>query len=82
MWKYVVLFLLSNNFRVVLYDLMGVSIIDVNNFSFKRYIFFQLFVDDLLVILDEFEIESCVYVGYFILGMIGCFVFFEKLDIF
>ncbi|XP_024373001.1 karrikin insensitive 2 receptor CA isoform X2 [Physcomitrium patens] len=63
MWKYVVPSLLSNNFRVVLYDLMGASTTDANNFSFKRYTSLQSFADDLLAILDELEIESCVYLN-------------------
>lgn len=82
MWKYVVPSLLSNNFRVVLYDLMGASTTDANNFSFKRYTSLQSFADDLLAILDELEIESCVYVGHSISGMIGCLASLEKPDIF
>lgn len=68
--------------KVVFYDIMGVGIIDFDDFSFNWYLFFYVYVDDLLVILDELEIESCVYVGYFVLVMIGCLVFIEWFEIF
>lgn len=71
-----------NDFKVILYDLMGVGSINLEDFSFSWYLFLYVYVDDLLVILEELEIESCVYVGYFVLGMIGMIVLIECLEVF
>lgn len=81
MWKYLLLYLVSD-YRVLLYDLMGVGSINFKDFSFSWYLFFYVYVDDLFVILDELEIESCIFVGVFVFGMIGCFVLIEWLEVF
>lgn len=55
---------------------------DLEYFSFFWYFMFYGYVDDLLLILDEFEVELCIFVGYFVVGMVGCFVLLEWLKIF
>lgn len=82
MWKYIVPSLLNNNLRVVLYDIMGAGTTDTSNFNFNRYSSLHAYADDLLTILDELDIESCVYVGHSVSGMIGCLASIERPDIF
>lgn len=80
-WKYVLLYIM-NDYKVILYDLMGVGSIFVDDFSFNCYFLFYVYVDDLLIILDELEIKSCMYVGVFVFGMIGCLVLIEWFEVF
>lgn len=81
-WKYIVPSLLKNGMKVVLYDLMGASTTDVEDFNFNRYSSYHAFADDLLAVLAELEVERCVYVGHSMSGMIGCLASIERPEIF
>nr|6AZD_A Chain A, PpKAI2-like H [Physcomitrium patens] len=81
-WKYTVPSLVNQNFQVVLYDTMGAGSTETSDFNFKRYSSLQGHVDDLLAILDELEIENCVYVGHSMSGMIGVLASLERPDLF
>lgn len=80
-WKYV-LPCLFNDYKVILYDLMGAGSTNPDDFSFNRYSSLHAYADDLLAILDELEIESCVYVGASVSGMIGCLATIERPEVF
>lgn len=82
MWKYIVPPLLNNDMKVVLYDIMGAGTTDFDDFSFNRHSSLHAYADDLLAILDELEIESCVYVGHSVSAMIGCLASIERPEIF
>lgn len=75
-WKYVI-FYLVDEYCVILFDNMGVGIMDFEYFSFFRYLILYGYVDDFFFIFDEFEVELCIYVGYFVVGMVGCLVLLE-----
>ena len=77
-WKYIVPRLLQSNYRVILYDLMGSGATTnaAQEFRFERY------TDDLLAILDELGIGSCVYVGHSMSAMIGCLAAVERPQLF
>ena len=76
-WKYVLPTLLKD-YKVVLYDLMGAGTTNTDDFSFRRYSSLHAYADDLLGILDELGIESCIYVGHSASGMIGCLASIER----
>lgn len=76
-WKYVLPTLLKD-YKVVLYDLMGAGTTNTDDFSFRRYSSLHAYADDLLGILDELDIESCIYVGHSASGMIGCLASIER----
>nr|PNR37580.1 hypothetical protein PHYPA_020689 [Physcomitrium patens] len=45
---------------------------DPEHFSFSRYSTLHGYADDLLTILDELEVESSIYDGHSVGGMVGC----------
>lgn len=86
-WKYIVPRLLQSNYRVILYDLMGSGATNAHEFTFKRYcstssMAMHAYTDDLLAILDELRIDSCVYVGHSMSAMIGCLAAVERPQLF
>jgi pimeloyl-ACP methyl ester carboxylesterase len=80
-WKYILPYLL-NDYKVILYDMMGAGSTNPQDFSFKRYSSLHAYADDLLAILDELEIESCVFVGASVSGMIGVLASIERPEVF
>ncbi|KAJ7521319.1 hypothetical protein O6H91_19G047800 [Diphasiastrum complanatum] len=81
LWKHVVPHLVDN-YRLVLFDMMGAGTTNAEDFSFLRYSTLHAYADDLLAILDELEIESCIFVGHSVSGMVGCLASIERPDIF
>ncbi|KAI9075201.1 hypothetical protein K1719_042810 [Acacia pycnantha] len=69
-WKHLVPHLL-NDFRVVLYDNMGAGTTNPDYFDFERYSTLEGFAHDLLAILKELQINSCIFVGHSVSAMIG-----------
>ncbi|XP_024390568.1 karrikin insensitive 2 receptor CA [Physcomitrium patens] len=82
MWRYIVPSLLSNNLKIVLFDIMGAGTTDPEHFSSKSYSSLQAHADDLLAVLRELDIVSCVYVGHSMSGMIGCLASIQRPEIF
>ncbi|KAG0626039.1 hypothetical protein M758_2G098000 [Ceratodon purpureus] len=80
-WKYVMPYLV-NDYKVILYDLMGAGSTNPEDFSFNRYSSLHGYADDLLTILDELEIESCIYIGHSVSGMIGMLASIERPEVF
>ena len=69
-WRHTVP-LLEDDYTVVLFDQMGACNTDPNNFNFERYATLHAYAEDLLNILEELDIEECIYVGHSVSGMIG-----------
>jgi pimeloyl-ACP methyl ester carboxylesterase len=80
-WKYVLPYLV-NDYTVVLYDLMGAGSTNPEDFSFNRYSSLHAYADDLLTLLDDLEIERCIYVGHSLSGMIGMIASVERPEVF
>ena len=81
-WQLTVPSLLQKNLKVVVYDIMGAGSTNTDDFNFKRYSSLHAHADDLLAILDELEIESCVYVGHSMSAMVGCLASIERPEVF
>ncbi|KAJ4842021.1 putative esterase kai2, partial [Turnera subulata] len=83
-WKYVVPYLLED-YQVILYDNMGTGTTNPEYFDFIRYSSIEGYVWDLLAILEEQSIKSCIYVGHSCSAMVGAIAstirpdFFHKL---
>ena len=73
---------LAARYKLVLFDLMGAGSTDPELFSFTRYATLHAFADDLLAILEELEIERCMYVGHSVSGMIGLLASIERPQLF
>jgi pimeloyl-ACP methyl ester carboxylesterase len=70
-WQHFIPHLLDD-YRVVLFDNMGAGTTDPEYFSFSRYSTLHGYADDLLAILEELEVQSCM----------GCLASLERPDLF
>ncbi|GBG82794.1 hypothetical protein CBR_g36325 [Chara braunii] len=80
-WRHLVPHLVKH-YRVVLFDMVGAGKSDFSYFSFSRHGTLHGFADDLLNILDELEIDSCIYVGHSVSGMVGMLASIEQPQLF
>jgi len=62
---------LDRHFRVVSYDLAGAGPNGEASYDPKRHASLFGYADDLIAILDELKIGSCIYIGHSVSGMIG-----------
>lgn len=69
-WKHLVLHLVDH-YRVLLYDNMGSGPTNPDYFDFDRYATVDGYAYDLLAILEEFNIDKCIYVGHSLSSMTG-----------
>ncbi|OMP01827.1 sigma factor sigB regulation protein rsbQ [Corchorus olitorius] len=81
LWKHLVPHLVDD-FRVVLYDNMGAGTTNPEYFDFNRYATLEGYAYDLLAILEELRIESCVFVGHSVSAMIGAVASISRPDLF
>lgn len=80
-WKYLVPYLLED-YRVILYDSMGAGSTNPDYFDFERYSTIDGFAYDLLAILDELEVKSCIFIGHSVLSMAGAIASVSRPDLF
>ncbi|XP_043709839.1 probable esterase KAI2 [Telopea speciosissima] len=69
-WKHLVPHLLDDH-RVILYDNMGAGPTNPEYFDFDRYTTLEGYAYDLLTILEELQVESCIFVGHSISAIVG-----------
>lgn len=69
-WRHLVPHLVDN-YRVILYDNMGAGTTNPDYFDFERYSTLQGYAYDLLAILEEFQVHSCIFVGHSLSSMVG-----------
>ncbi|KAL3646368.1 putative esterase kai2 [Castilleja foliolosa] len=69
-WKHLVPHLVDD-YRVVMYDNMGAGTTNPDYFDFDRYSTLEGFAYDVIAILEELQISSCIYVGHSVSAMIG-----------
>lgn len=80
-WKHLVPHLLED-YRVVMYDNMGAGTTNPEYFDFNRYSTLEGYAYDLLTILEELRIDSCVYVGHSVSAMIGAIASISRPELF
>lgn len=80
-WKHLVPHLLDE-FRVVLYDNMGAGTTNPDYFDFDRYATLEGYTMDLLAILEELGVHSCVYVGHSVSAAVGALASISRPDLF
>ncbi|BAU00266.1 hypothetical protein LR48_Vigan06g028300 [Vigna angularis] len=81
LWKHFVPYLVDD-YRVVLYDNMGAGTTNPEFFDFDRYSTLEGYASDLLAILEELQVESCIFVGHSVSGMIGAIASIARPDLF
>ncbi|KAM7507160.1 hypothetical protein LguiA_017613 [Lonicera macranthoides] len=80
-WKHLVPHLVDNN-RVILYDNIGAGTTNPDYFDFGRYASLEGFAYDVIAILEELQIQSCVFVGHSVSAMIGAIASITRPDLF
>lgn len=81
LWKHLVPHLVDD-YRVVLYDNMGAGTTNPDYFDFNRYSTLEGYAFDLLAILEELQIDSCILVGHSVSAMIGAIASISRPDLF
>ena len=79
-WKHLVPHLVDD-YKVVLYDNMGAGTTNPDYFDFERYSGLEGYAYDLLAILEEMQIESCILVGHSVSAMIGAVASISRPDL-
>ncbi|XP_028796349.1 probable esterase KAI2 [Neltuma alba] len=80
-WKHLVPHLVDE-FRVVLYDNMGAGTTNPDYFDFERYSTLEGYAYDLIAILEELHIDSCIFIGHSVSAMIGAIASITRPDLF
>jgi len=80
-WKHLVPHLVAD-YRVVLFDTMGAGPTNPDYFDFARYATLEGYALDLLAILQELGVESCIYVGHSVSAVIGALASISRPDLF
>ncbi|MBA0608362.1 hypothetical protein Godav_020593 [Gossypium davidsonii] len=80
-WKHLVPHLVDD-FRVVLYDNMGAGTTNPEYFDFNRYATLEGYAYDLLAILEEIHVDSCIFVGHSVSAMVGAVASISRPDLF
>ncbi|KAF7048764.1 hypothetical protein CFC21_057457 [Triticum aestivum] len=80
-WKHLVPHLVAD-YRVVLFDTMGAGPTNPDYFDFSRYATLEGYALDLLAILEELGIASCIYVGHSVSAVIGVLASISRPDLF
>ncbi|KAK9049259.1 hypothetical protein SSX86_031773 [Deinandra increscens subsp. villosa] len=81
-WKHLVPHLVEDNYKVVLYDNMGAGTTNPEYFDFDRYATLEGFAYDVIGMLEELAISSCVFVGHSVSAMIGAVASITRPDLF
>lgn len=79
-WRYLVPHL--EDYRVILYDNMGAGTTNPDFYDFSRYSTIEGFVYDLLAILEELQVLSCIFIGHSFSGMVGAIASISRPDLF
>ncbi|KAM1810774.1 hypothetical protein ACFX1Q_027445 [Malus domestica] len=80
-WKYLVPHLVDDN-RVIMYDNMGAGTTNPEYFDFERYSTLEGYTYDLLAILEELHVKSCIFVGHSSSAMVGAIAAVTRPDLF
>ncbi|KAH7845822.1 hypothetical protein Vadar_006454 [Vaccinium darrowii] len=80
-WRHLVPHLVDN-YKVVLFDVMGAGATNPDYFDFERYSTLEGYALDVLAILVEVKVESCVFVGHSLSAMAGALASIIRPDLF
>ncbi|XP_058069961.1 probable esterase D14L [Magnolia sinica] len=80
-WKHLVPHLVDNH-RVILFDNMGAGPTNPDYFDFDRYSSLDGYAYDLLAILEELHVESCILVGHSVSAIVGALASISRPDLF
>lgn len=81
LWKHLVPHLVEE-YRVILFDNMGAGTTNPDYFDFERYSTLEGYAYDVLAILEELQVQSCIFVGHSVSAMIGAIASITRPDLF
>ncbi|WP_431028489.1 alpha/beta fold hydrolase [Lysinibacillus sp. LZ02] len=70
MWRFIAP-KFEENYRMIVFDYVGSGNSDVNAYCSEKYSTLQGYVQDVLDIIDELELENIIFIGHSISAMIG-----------
>eukprot|EP00252_Welwitschia_mirabilis_P012892 TRINITY_DN2846_c0_g1_i5.p1 TRINITY_DN2846_c0_g1~~TRINITY_DN2846_c0_g1_i5.p1 ORF type:complete len:268 (-),score=22.12 TRINITY_DN2846_c0_g1_i5:188-991(-) len=76
-WRHVLPHLVDS-YKLVIFDNMGAGTTNPEYFDFERYSSLYGYAFDLLAILEELQVDSCIFVGHSVSGMVGCLASLQK----
>jgi pimeloyl-ACP methyl ester carboxylesterase len=80
-WKHLIPHIVDE-YKVILYDNMGAGTTNPDYFDFNRYSSLEGYAYDLLAILEELKVESCILVAHSVSGIIGAIASISRPDLF
>ncbi|KAL2499613.1 putative esterase KAI2 [Abeliophyllum distichum] len=80
-WKHLVPHLVDD-YRVILFDNMGAGTTNPDYFDFERYSTLEGYAYDVIAILEELRVQSCIFVGHSVSAMIGAIASITRPDLF
>ncbi|KAL7605198.1 hypothetical protein Lser_V15G20020 [Lactuca serriola] len=80
-WRHLVPHLVED-YKVVLYDNMGAGTTNPEYFDFDRYATLEGYAYDVISILEEARVSSCIFVGHSMSAMIGALASITRPDLF
>lgn len=80
-WKHLVPHLVDE-YKVILYDNMGSGPTNPDYFDFERYATLEGYAYDLLAILEEYQVNECIFVGHSLSSMTGAIASIFRPDLF
>lgn len=80
-WKHLVPHLV-NDYKVILFDNIGAGTTNPDYFDFERYSTLEGYAYDLLAILEELGIHSCIFVGHSVSAAVGIIASVTRPDLF
>lgn len=80
-WKHLIPHLVDE-YRVIVYDNMGAGTTNPEYFDFDRYSTLEGYAYDLLAILEELQVDSCIFVGHSVSAMVGSIASIARPDLF
>ncbi|XP_047310919.1 probable esterase D14L [Impatiens glandulifera] len=80
-WKHLVPHLVQD-FQVILFDNMGAGTTNPDFFDFQRYSSIDGFAMDILAILEELQVQSCIFVGHSLSAISGFLASIIRPDLF
>ncbi|KAL8231251.1 hypothetical protein R6Q57_001029 [Mikania cordata] len=80
-WKHLVPHLVED-YKVVMFDNIGAGTTNPDYFDFDRYANLEGYAYDVIGILEELRVSSCIYVGHSVSAMIGAMASVARPDLF
>ncbi|KAD4888228.1 hypothetical protein E3N88_20301 [Mikania micrantha] len=80
-WKHLVPHLVED-YKVVMFDNIGAGTTNPDYFDFDRYANLEGYAYDVIGILEELRVSSCIYVGHSVSAMIGAIASVTRPDLF